>query len=181
MSSNNPPKSLKELRDRVSQPSFVGREAQLQQFRNALATSYGERKRFIFNISGQGGIGKTTLLEQLRKISKELGRVTAYVDEGSTSNPIDNLPEGLNRLVLDLNKQGYECKKFQERYKIYRQLKQEIESDPEAPKGLVKGISRMITKTGIRALTASFPGSGAMLEIIDTEPLAERRANGQHS
>ena len=32
----------------------------------------------------------------------------------------------------------------------------------------------MIAKTGISALTANFPGSGAILELIDTEPLAEK-------
>lgn len=90
MSSNNPPKSLKELRDRAVQSSFVGREAQLQQFRSVIATPYSERDRFIFNISGQGGIGKTTLLEQFQQVAKELGYVTAYVDEGPTTNPIDD-------------------------------------------------------------------------------------------
>ena len=73
MSSNNPPKSLKELRDRTSQLSVVGREAQLQQFRSVIATPCNERDHFIFNISGQGGIGKTTLLEQFQQVAKELG------------------------------------------------------------------------------------------------------------
>lgn len=45
------------MRDhRASQNSFIGREAQLKQFRDVLDRPYEHRDQVIFNISGQGGI-----------------------------------------------------------------------------------------------------------------------------
>jgi hypothetical protein len=170
---DNRPKSLKELRDRTSQLSFIGREAQLQQFRSVLATPYEKRDCFLFSVSGQGGIGKTTLLKQFRKITTDLGHVATYVDEGSPTNPVDNVLEALSRLAADLEKQEYECKKFQERYKTYRQRKQELQSDPDAPKGLAAHIGKVIAKVSIGAAKSN-PLSGAVMGVVDENALVDQ-------
>lgn len=40
-----------------------------------------ERRRFLFNIHGDAGVGKTYLTRQLQQISTSSGALTAYVDE----------------------------------------------------------------------------------------------------
>ena len=46
---------------------FVGREKELSDFRDLLA--YPESETWILNVYGDGGIGKTWLLEQFRQIA----------------------------------------------------------------------------------------------------------------
>ncbi|WNZ48876.1 AAA family ATPase [Leptolyngbya boryana CZ1] len=167
------PGSWKAKLNRSTENSFIGRELQLQAFRGVLSTPYDDRTTSIFSISGQGGIGKTTLLKQFRKITTELGQVAAYVDEGSQTNLVDNVPEALSRLALDLEKQGIECKKFQERYKVYRQKKQELEADPDAPQGFAAGMGKFIARAGI-GVAKSIPGSGGVMEFVDSEGVANQ-------
>jgi Tfp pilus assembly protein PilF len=167
------PGSWKAKLNRSTENSFIGRELQLQAFRGVLSTPYDDRITSIFSISGQGGIGKTTLLKQFRKITTELGQVAAYVDEGSQTNLVDNVPEALSRLALDLEKQGIECKKFQERYRVYRQKKQELEADPDAPQGFAAGMGKFIARAGI-GVAKSIPGSGGVMEFVDSEGVANQ-------
>lgn len=173
MPQNNRPRSWREMRDRASQNPFVGREYQLQVFRSMLSTPYDSRDRVIFNISGQGGIGKTTLLKQFRKIAEELRQVVAYVDEGAQSNSVDTVPEAIDRLVIDCEKQGQMFNGFRERYKVYRQRRQELETDPEAPQGFAAGMGRVLTKAGLGA-ARSIPGSGAVLDLVDVDAVADK-------
>ncbi|MBW4512941.1 MAG: hypothetical protein KME64_41600 [Scytonematopsis contorta HA4267-MV1] len=176
MSKNNRPRSWKEMRDRrANQNSFVGREAQLKAFQGILNTPYDQRNKVISNISGQGGIGKTTLLKQFREISEASNCVTAYVDEGSQSNPVDNVPEVLYRLSLEFAKKGHKFEKFQERYKVYRQKQQELEADPDAPQGFASGVGRVLIKAGLGA-AKSIPGSSTVLNLIEPDALANKSA-----
>lgn len=173
MTQESRPRSWKAKLNRSIENSFIGRKLQLQAFRSVLETPYEERTTSIFSIFGQGGIGKTTLLKQFRKITDELKQVTAYVDEGSQTNLVDNVPEALSRLALDLEKQGIEFKKFQERYKVYRQKKQELEADPDAPQGFAAGMGKFIARAGI-GVAKSIPGSGGVMEFVDSEGVANQ-------
>ncbi|MBD2072574.1 tetratricopeptide repeat protein [Phormidium sp. FACHB-592] len=170
---NHRPRTWKELRNRPSANSFVGREAQLQSFRSTLNTPYEQRTKFIFNVSGQGGIGKTTLLKQFRKIVEDSKQVVAYVDEGAQSNQVDSVPEALDRLAADFEAQGHAFTRFRERYKVYRQKRQELEADPDAPQGFVAGLGRVVAKASLGA-AKSIPGSGAVLDFVDTNAMADK-------
>jgi hypothetical protein len=174
MSKDNRPRNWKEMRaHRVSQNPFIGREAQIKAFRGILNTPYDHRDKVIFNISGQGGIGKTTLLKQFRRIAEDLKQLTAYVDEGAQSNRVDDVPEVLNRLATDFEKQGQKFDKFQERYKTYRQKRQELEADPDAPQGFAAGLGRMLAKASLGA-AKSIPGSNAVLDLVETDAVANK-------
>ncbi len=136
----------KEKRDRLIRSDFVGRQEQLIAFRRSVTDA--EAETMIFAISGQGGVGKTTLLKEFRKIATECDRIAAYVDEGSATNRVDDVPEALWRLAKDFESQNsaYKFEKFQERYRMYRQKRQELEADPEAPSGIASGIGRVGVK-----------------------------------
>ena len=162
------------MRDhRANQDSFIGREAQLKAFRDVLTVPFDQRSQVIFNISGQGGIGKTTLLKQLRKIATDLKQLIAYADEGVPSNRVDDVSETLDRLATDFEQQGQKFDKFRERYKTYRQKRQELEADPEAPQGFAAGLGRILTKASLGA-AKSIPGSGAVLDLVETDAIADK-------
>ena len=124
----------------------------------------------IFSISGQGGVGKTTLLKEFRRIAEEHGDVVAYVDEGMVTNRVDDVPEALHRLVEDLERQGCKFDEFRKQYKAYRIKKQEMEAEPEAPKGFVGDGVRGVMKIGIEAGKGLVPFGG----MVDSEMVASK-------
>src|SRR5438552_10687995 len=114
---------------------FVGREKELELFRQEIQR---ETPRFlIFYISGQGGVGKSTLLGQYRTFARDTGFLLADTDEMQR-----DVPSVLGRFAQQLIEQGVRLKQFEERYKTYRQKMDEIENDPQAPQGLAALLSR---------------------------------------
>ena len=64
--------SLQEILRRRQREDFVGREEQLVFFRRNLRREIDDpRRRFVVDVSGQGGVGKTWLLRRFRKIAEE--------------------------------------------------------------------------------------------------------------
>ena len=114
-------------RNRQEQASFTGREAELEGFRHNFELSFeNEERKFIFAISGQGGIGKTSLLRRFREIAKNNDALIALTDES-----FNDLPTVLQRFAEDLEKQGFPLKNFTERYRLYRQKQQDLDNDPD--------------------------------------------------
>jgi hypothetical protein len=61
---------------------FAGRAAELTLFREDLELPVDdERRRFLFTIHGDGGVGKTFLVARLRQVAGECGRVCAVTDD----------------------------------------------------------------------------------------------------
>ncbi|MBE9029422.1 tetratricopeptide repeat protein [filamentous cyanobacterium LEGE 11480] len=165
----NRPKSPKERRDEKNARLFVGRSDQQNEFQRALVQPNHADAKVVFSISGVGGVGKTTLLKEFRRITEKHAHIPAYVDEGVATNPVDDVPEAMHRLVEDLERQGYKSEAFRKRYKDYRVKKKELEADPEGPKNLVKDVVRGTTKAALDLGKSSVPVVG---EMIDSEPIA---------
>ena len=120
------PKSLQDRLKQRRSTTFVGREQQLELFRQNLRRPVdSEDYYFIFNVHGQGGVGKTTLLKKFRALAKDADALTAYVDEGTKS-----VPEVLARFAQQLKAQDAELSDFDKRYKTYLQEKKRLEADP---------------------------------------------------
>jgi hypothetical protein len=67
---------------RRQQAGFVARTAELAQFKaNLLLSPDGPDRQFIFSVHGDGGVGKSFLLNQWRGIAQEANAVTCRVDE----------------------------------------------------------------------------------------------------
>jgi DNA-binding winged helix-turn-helix (wHTH) protein len=68
---------------------FVGREREVEMFRSALLA---DQPAFVaLHVHGQGGVGKTTLLEEFARVAHEAGRVAVRID----GRNIDASPLGL--------------------------------------------------------------------------------------
>jgi len=160
-------KSLQDILKRRQQEEFVGREEQLSFFHRNMRWEIDDpRRRFVINISGQGGVGKTWLLRRFRKIVEEFAAVTAYTDEAE-----DDVPSVMGRIAAQFDAQGYPLKTFAERYKVYRQRQQEIEADPDAPQGFSAFLGRTLAKGGLR-LARRVPVGGVAADFVDEEAFA---------
>ena len=122
--------SLQIILQQRQQQEFVGREEQITLFReNLFFKPDDNRHRFVFNIYGQGGIGKTSLLNQLFQLAKHLGLTPAWTDEWQ-----DDALAVMVYLVEQFDPSYRFFKAFQRRYLVCQRLCQELEADPQAPK-----------------------------------------------
>lgn len=167
MNPQNKPKSLQDILKQRQQSGFVGREEQVNLFRQNLELPLEDSCRhFLFNVWGQGGVGKTTLLRQFRQIAEGAKIIPAYTDEGEKS-----VPEVMGRLAEQLEQQGHKLAQFTERYKVYRQKRQELETDPEAPQGFSAFVGKTVAKAGM-GMAKQVPGSGAVFGLINEDAIA---------
>jgi tetratricopeptide (TPR) repeat protein len=165
------PKSLQEILKQRQRSDFVGREDYLSAFGDNLKLPLeSPRRRFLFNVWGQGGVGKSTLLKQFSKAAQEARAAVAYTDESEAS-----VPEAMGRMAKQFTDQGYKLNQFTDRYRLYRQRKQELETDPEAPQGFSALMGKTAAKVSIR-LGRRVPVGGAVLDCVDEDVLSNQAA-----
>lgn len=166
--------SLQSILQQRQQQDFVGREEQITFFReNLFYKPDDDRHRFVFNIYGQGGIGKTNLLDQLFRLAKHLDLTPAWTDElqGHTLAVMVHLVEQLDPRYRFF-------KAFQSRYQAYQRLCQELEADPQAPRGsLAAFVRQTLIKVTIRA-GHNIPVGGAVLSLVNEDKLATQIEEG---
>jgi len=167
MNPQKKPKSRQEILKKQQQSTFVGREEHITAFRYNLALSPVDWC-FLFNVWGQGGVGKSTLLRQFRRLAEEAGFLTAY-----TSDSNSNVLEVMGRVAEQLEQQGYRLEPFAERYKVYFQKQQELEADPDAPQGFSAFVGKSIAKASL-GLAKQVPGSGAITPFLDEDAIANQ-------
>jgi hypothetical protein len=79
---------MQEIIRRRQQSGFVGRQDELARFRaNFVLPVADPRHRFLYNISGVSGVGKTFLVRQLMQIAEERNALCAYADERAYDLP----------------------------------------------------------------------------------------------
>src|SRR6266487_2699184 len=150
-----------EVFEEVEAEYFVGREQELESFHQNIRLS---KPRFlIFYITGQGGVGKSTLLNRCKEIAQGFGFLLADCDEQQ-----HDVPSVLGRFAQQLTEQGFPLRDFNERYKTYRQKMHEIENDPEAPQGLAATLTRTLVRAAFIGGDA-VPGIRKGLEFVPRE------------
>jgi hypothetical protein len=149
--------------------AFVGRESQLELFRENLSLAATDhRKMLLFNVWGNAGVGKTLLLHQLRQIANECGALTAYLDEG-----VYNPAEAMARVAQGLAASGLRMKQFVERYETYRRHQHQLLADPGAPAELPSLLTKLAVTAGIRAVRG-LPMVGMAASVVDESLAAEQ-------
>lgn len=152
--------SWKDIRDQRRKENFVGRGDEVRVFTENFADI---PKFMIFAVTGEGGVGKSTLLDQFTTIATAPeNKSTVIICDDKQTSPV----AVMGHIASELAKLDTSHKEFDERYKAYSQLRQEIESDPKVPPSAVKVISMGITDFTIKSLRKA-PGVGVLFEYAD--------------
>jgi hypothetical protein len=88
----------------VRQRSFVGRAQELALFRSALVAP--ELPFYVLHISGPGGVGKTTLLSEFARLSREAGVPAVLVDGRDADPSPDGFLQALRQSIASLHRHG---------------------------------------------------------------------------
>ena len=161
------PPSWKDVIDQRRKEAFVGRIDQLGVFCNNFAGNVPNY--LVFAVTGQGGVGKSTLLKQYEAIAR-LPANGAYVITSDDRHPTPTAAMG--HIACELAAYGAEHKGFDERYRKCRQLRRDIEADPKAPRPVVDLLARGVTDFTFKSLRQT-PGLGILLENADEKAAGE--------
>jgi tetratricopeptide (TPR) repeat protein len=146
---------------------FAGREAQRSLFKSNLKIDLEDpRRRFVFSIYGQGGVGKTMLLLRFREIATASGALTACLNED-----VQNVVHAMGQLADQFHDQGWPLKRFSMRYKVYCQRQQEIENDPNVPKDSSGLVGQTLSRVGL-TITKLSPAA-PVANLINEDALAK--------
>ena len=158
--------SWKDIRNQRRKENFVGRGNEVRVFTENFDTP---PRYMIFAVTGEGGVGKSTLLKRFTGIANapEIEAMVITCDDRQTS-PV----AVMGYIAGELAKFGISHKEFDERYKTYLQLRQEIESDPKVSSSALKVISMGITDFTIKSLRKT-PGFSPFLEFVDEKAAGE--------
>lgn len=159
-------KSLQDIIEDRRRSSFVGRLSETLDFEANLKLEFDDpQRRFILAVAGQGGMGKTTLVERYRAITRGEGYSTAWSSEDD-----HDLVSVIESLMTELpNSFFVELKK---KIDDYRQARHKLESDSEAPEHLARVIAGAAGRGAVK-LGRRVPGAGIALELVDDEAVGE--------
>jgi tetratricopeptide (TPR) repeat protein len=161
-------RSLQERIRERQQGGFVGRQGQVIQFRENLGFPVDdERRRFLFNIHGDAGVGKTFLTRQLERVAAADGALTGYVDETA-----EDVAAVLTAIAKGFARGGSRLADFEKRADEYRRRRHELESDPQAPDGVAAFLTRTAVTVGLAA-ARDVPIAGSLLAPVDPLVTAE--------
>src|SRR5262249_24150733 len=165
------PKSRKEVRAQKRRENFIGREEPKQQFaKNFLL----DDPVTVFSVTGEGGVGKSTLLKQFAAIAANQNVIVVICDDAHTSPA-----SAMGHIVEDLAKLKITHSAFDDRYKEYRKMRQEVEGDPKAPRGAIDLIARGLTDAAIKS-ARHLPGVSPFLEGVDKKAMGNTLSEFAH-
>ncbi|MFI0015129.1 tetratricopeptide repeat protein [Streptomyces griseus] len=168
--------SLQQIVEGQRRAAFVGREAELGLFRaNFALPPEDPRHRFVFHVRGNAGVGKTSLVRELRELAGEFGALTASVDESA-----DSVPDVLAAIAAQFAEQGYPLKALDRLLGTYRRALHDmagrLAADNEGSGGDPSPGALAAAQAGLIAAGA-IPVVGALAGGIDPAVLA-RGAGG---
>src|SRR3990172_1543238 len=164
---SNKPRSWKATLSQRRKENFVGRTDQLRVFSENFA---GDAPNYmVFSVTGEGGVGKSTLLSQYAAIasSPPLNAIVITCDDRHTA-PV----AVMGRIASELAERGITHKEFDDRHKKYREMRQEIEGDTKVPRSWVDVLTLGVTDFTIKSLRRT-PGAGVVFDYVDEKAAGE--------
>lgn len=161
--------TLQDLIKRRQAGGFIGRRHEIGQFEENLRLPLEDRRRrFLFSVHGDAGVGKSFLVNQFQRIAGEQGCATAYVDES-----VFDIPAVMAGIVRSFARQGDPCKDFTKKSELYHEKRHELDADPATPDGLSSVLTRSAVRIGLRA-AEDIPVVGSFTKELDREALADQ-------
>ena len=120
-------------------------------------------KYMVFAVTGEGGVGKSTLLTQYEALARSPSiNANVIICDDRHMSPAS----AMGYIAGELVKSGITHKGFDERYKKYRDMRQEIEGDTKAPRSWVNMLTMGVSDLTIKSLRKA-PGVGVLFEYAD--------------
>lgn len=161
--------SLQDLIRGRQQSGFVGRQGQVDQYRDNLQLPVeDERRRFLFNVHGNAGVGKTYLTKQLQQLAHASGALAAYVDDN-----VHDTMSAMAAIAGELSRGDATLTKFEKKANDYRAKRRELESDPHAPDGVATFLTKTAVTIGMHA-ARDIPFAGSLLAPVDVSMVADQ-------
>ncbi|MCX5295963.1 tetratricopeptide repeat protein [Streptomyces sp. NBC_00193] len=168
--------SRQELIRRRRSGGFIGRQSEVNAFRDALRQPPEEAAQFLFHVRGPAGVGKSTLVRHLETIAREGAAVTAYADES-----VADVVETMEVISAQFAQQGLVLKGFDKLLATYRQRRHEADAgalaavagtDPAAGGAPPPSPSSVVaSQLGLVGL-GMIPGVGAFTGAVDPNQVA---------
>jgi tetratricopeptide (TPR) repeat protein len=157
--------SLQDIIKRRQQSDFVGREKRLLEFSENLRLPLADhRRRFVFNVHGVAGVGKTFLTHQFRRVAEKVDSLCAYTDESCF-----DVLETMTALAADFAAQELPLKSFDKKLAVYHRRRHELEADPSAP----GAVTRSAVEIGLAA-ARMVPVVGGAAGALDARATADQ-------
>jgi len=126
-------RSFGQKKEQTNKQIFVGRQEQLRLFeRNIQLGPDHEDFINIFNVYGQGGVGKTSLIHKYQEAAKAANYWIGFVDTEDLQ--LYEVTATMNNIAEDFALQAAPFKRFDKRYKDYLQKKGELDASLFASK-----------------------------------------------
>jgi len=154
--------SLQDLVQNRQQRGFVGRAVELSQFQVNLDLPIDDgNRRFLFNIYGDAGVGKTYLAGRLRQLAADRGALTAHLDDTAGDPTV-----AMRTIARQFAEDGARLGRFEKRADKYERQRQELASDPDAPEGMAAFLTQTAVTIGLKA-ASSVPLAGSLLAALE--------------
>lgn len=162
-----------EIMQAQAERSFIGREDVLLSFQANISSD--EPPRVLFAIAGEGGVGKSSMLDQLERDAAKLDVSVLIIrcDERQPF-PVDVISQAAERLsdieLQDPKANGRReqlVKELKDRLVRHARLRRDIESDDDAP-DVARKLVGPVASGGVRA-ARHLPAVGAVAELVDPE------------
>ncbi|MGW7300863.1 tetratricopeptide repeat protein [Streptomyces sp. NPDC054829] len=151
---------------------FVGREAERAAFLGNLEFEAGAPDhRARFHVHGPSGVGKSFLVEEFKRLARERGALTAYVDEDAAS-----VPDALEVICRQFAAQGRRMKPLERRLAEYRERRREAEAALRAQDGGPEPTSpgsRAVAELGLGVLESAVPGGALLGRALPADLVAQ--------
>jgi len=156
--------SMQEIFERRLQTGFVGRQALLARFQESLDLPVDDpRHRFLFNVHGDPGVGKTFLLHRLQGIALERGARCAFVDDR-----VFDVPGTMSAIADQLASQHARLRSFERRYQRYEERRLALLADQPWQTDAPLLLARLAVRLGLRA-ARPVPVVGFAAEALEPE------------
>ncbi len=137
----------------------------------ALATAEEGERKLVFAVAGDGGLGKSTLIGRFQQVTIESGCLCAVSNHETASD----VPGALAHVAAQLREQDAALRRFEDRYKRYREQMHRLKSDPSAPLGVAGMVTGTVARIGLSAIE-EVPGGSIAVGAVDKQELAKQAA-----
>jgi tetratricopeptide (TPR) repeat protein len=150
--------------ERHRRSGFIGRQDVLARFQENLDLSLDDpRHRFLFNIYGEPGAGKSFLVHRLHAIAVEQGARSAIVDDR-----VFDVPTTMAAISEQLNAQQARLRNFERAYQRYEERRLALLTGVAEQTGAALLLARLAIRLGLLA-ARPVPVVGLLAEAAEPE------------